>query len=285
MRAPTIVCALVLACGPAEPGDVSATATSTGNDPTSSTVATTTTPTDSLPSDTTAAETQGTGTEAGSTVTGQFPSECDLFTQNCPPGMKCTFFSENVYKEAPVSTCVPLAPEPQPPDQPCHFNEPGMGLDDCELGSFCLPWLSDQAGNSSCVSLCEAETFACADDAHACIIMDTPLFWCHFTCDVLKQDCAEGLACSLQRCLSVSTGFFDRQPGEPCEAFEQCIPRSVCGAAEYVPNCPDERCCTELCDLQTPGVCALAGQSCQPIPERDTLGSALPEGVGLCMST
>lgn len=225
----------------------------------------------------------------GSTSTGEVesgdpgPAHCDLFAQDCPPEQKCSFFSEDIYRFEPVPTCVPVAPNPRQPDQLCHFNEPGMGLDDCGLGSYCLPFNSDGAGASVCVALCQADTFACADSAHACTILNGPLFWCNFNCDPLAQDCAEGLACSLSDCMPVSPGYFDRPPGMPCETFSQCVPKSICGFPQYVPECAGDLCCTEICDLEAASSCALQGQSCQPVPEADLLSSLLPEGMGLCL--
>ena len=74
--------------------------------------------------------------------------ECDVFAQDCSPGSKCSFFSENAAFGDPIETCVPVAEDPRQPGELCHFNEPGIGLDDCALGSYCLPFNSDGAGAS-----------------------------------------------------------------------------------------------------------------------------------------
>jgi hypothetical protein len=213
------------------------------------------------------------------------PPECDLFAQDCPPGQKCSFFDDDLYydDDEPVAACVPVTPDPRQPGELCHFNEPGMGLDDCAPGSFCLPYRSDGAGASVCVALCEARTYDCPD-AHLCILLGGGLFWCHFMCDPLLQNCSEGLACdSMQDCSPVSPGRFDRPPGAPCESTTQCTPRSTCFPAKYVPDCAAEWCCTELCDLQAPSMCTLPDQSCEPPPRRDNLGILVPDGVGLCL--
>jgi hypothetical protein len=210
-------------------------------------------------------------------------SWCDLFAQDCPPGQKCSFFSEDLtHDNNPVQICVPLAPDPQPPDALCHFNEPGMGLDDCALGSYCMPYFSDGAGASVCVALCGGSLNApICPDKHDCVIQDSPEYWCQFSCDPLLQDCADGLACDLGHCHPTSPGFFDRPPGSPCgDSPSPCAPMSTCAPAEFVPDCPEEYCCTQVCDLEAPDPCILPGQSCQPPDEH--FQEFLPEGEGVC---
>lgn len=292
MTRPSVALLLALsACGlapsSATSGDASATDTSTTGS-TSTTTATTTSPETGgqFVGATGSTGASSTGTESGEAsiafiVEPDDPSECDLFAQDCPPGQKCSFLMENLHRGYPLQRCVPVAPDPRLPDELCHFNLPGMGLDDCAVGSYCLPWPSDQAGASVCVALCAAETYACPDE-DACIIMDFGLFWCESPCDPLLQDCTEGLACSLRQCQPVSPGYFDRPPGMPCEDGAQCVPKSTCVPAKYVPNCVEDYCCTEICDLQVPASCALPDQSCEPPPE-DQWNWGIPEDEGLCI--
>ncbi len=287
MRVTRALLLALAACGPAKSA-TTATAATTATDG-STTGASTTTTTDSPTShsvvDTTSTGSSDTGPSTPTETSHAFimdpdPPACDLFAQDCPPGEKCSFFSEDIHRSPPIEKCVPVAPNPRQPDELCHFNEPGMGLDDCAPGSYCLPYSSDGAGASSCVALCAAETYTCADDEHLCILLNEGTFWCNFNCHPLLQDCAEALACSILECLPASPGFFDRLPGAPCSSAE-CVPKSICVPAELVPGCDDELCCTELCDLEAPAPCALPGQSCQLPPE--DWNPILPADVGLCM--
>jgi len=273
------------ACGPAASETTVSSSDNAGSSPDVGTANSPPTTSTTSTSDATVSDGTANGTtmatQAGETVTDQLPEDCDLLKQDCPAGQKCSFFSDDIQKIRPVPVCVPIAPDPQLPDQLCHFNEPGVGIDDCVLGSFCLPFNSDGAGTSSCVELCAEEKPNCSDNIHNCVLLDdSPLTWCNFTCHVLLQNCADGLACSLDQCLPLSPGFFDRQPGMPCQTFNQCVPKSICGFAKYVQDCSDDLCCTEVCDLKMPFSCALPGQSCEPAT--DGLEDYLPEGVGVC---
>jgi hypothetical protein len=273
------------ACGPSASESPPAT-----TDPTSSAAdALTTAPGSStdimLPAgSSTGASTTGTSTTADDTsstfiIRPDHPASwCDLFAQNCPSGQKCSFFSEDLTYGEPSQACVPLVPDGHKPGELCHFNWPGMGLDDCQKGSFCIPYDGDGAGASACVALCP-DTYQCPDPDQTCIVMSGPMFWCTLPCDPLQQNCAAGLACSHESCYPTANGLFERPPGAACDYPAQCAPKSTCVPAEHVPDCPGAWCCTELCDLRAPAPCALPGQTCQP---SDVWQWPLPDGIGLC---
>lgn len=293
LRAPCPLLLAIAACGPiastSPTGDTTTgpADTSTSNTATGTTASSDDTQPTSAPSVTTTPDSESSATTVMLFLEPDHPDTwCDVFAQDCPAGQKCNFFSENL-GHPPTRVldqrCVPLAPNPVPPDELCHFNEPGVGLDDCAAGSFCMPYYSDGAGTSVCVSICGGSlNQPTCPEHHSCVIPEGGLFWCAFNCDDLLQDCAEGLTCTLGSCQFNSRGTFDRPPGAACNSISDCVPKATCVPAKFVPDCPDEQCCTELCDLQAKPPCALPGQSCQSLP--DELGYVwLPETTGMCL--
>lgn len=258
----------------------SATSTSTTADATGAP------PTSGAPTTTSATSTGSTG-DATTFLFIMVPdhpdSWCDVFAQDCPAGQKCSFISDRPHFNGDVEQrCVPLAPNPAGPDELCHFNDPGVGIDDCALGSFCMPYNSDGAGASVCVEICGGDlNHPTCPEKHSCVIPEGGLVWCAFQCDALAQDCHAGLACHLGNCYPVSPGSFELPPGAPC-TDRACAPKSTCVPAVLVPDCADELCCTELCDLQAPSSCALEGQTCQPPPPEFDISPVVPDNVGLC---
>ena len=188
---------------------------------------------------------------------GESSVECDPFTQDCPPGQKCTFTGEGSSWDG--LSCVPLADEPANPGEPCTMEDsPVSGLDNCRLGAMC--WDVDiDTLEGSCIDLCTGsyENPTCDDPQSACAISGSGLALCLPTCNPLQlDDCPEGRACfpsnDRWNCFpDASDG--DGAYGDPCEYINACDSGLVCLGVEATPDCQGSiGCCTEVCDLEDP---------------------------------
>ena len=150
------LCLLLLACGPkisgesAEEGEASSTTEAPGTEsgPPGSSGGPTTTPLDT-----------GEGTaDSGVVDTGEvwldLPTSCSTFAQDCPPGFKCMPWASDGGNSWNATRCVPIAPDPNAPGEPCTVEGSGVsGLDDCDGISMC--WEVDpDAVEGHCVSIC-----------------------------------------------------------------------------------------------------------------------------------
>lgn len=232
------------------------------------------------------------GTSTGGDPEG--PAACDPWAQDCPAGEKCM-----PYESAPVDMlvwdalgCFPLAASPKEPGDECTVVGTGVsGMDDCAMGSMCMG-VDEETLLGVCIAMCEGTAAApgCADPRTTCIIAnDGVILVCLPQCDPLVQDCAEGEGCYE----SGTGGFFcfaqDETAGEagyaaPCGTLNYCDAGLMCAAAEMVPGCASDYCCTEFCDASgAPEQCsgAAQGQTCAPYFAAD----AAPPGfadVGVC---
>ena len=134
------LCLLLLACGPkisgesAEEGEASSTTEAPGTEsgPPGSSGGPTTTPLDT-----------GEGTaDSGVVDTGEvwldLPTSCSTFAQDCPPGFKCMPWASDGGNSWNATRCVPIAPDPNAPGEPCTVEGSGVsGLDDCDGTSMC----------------------------------------------------------------------------------------------------------------------------------------------------
>jgi hypothetical protein len=91
---------------------------------------------------------------------------------------------------------------------------------------------------------------------------------CLQLCDPLLQDCALGESCvSLESVDFVCVPSGGKGQGEGCGPLD-CAPGLHCAAAEALPTCDHERCCTPYCDLTDPEGCADAGSTeCVPFAD------------------
>jgi hypothetical protein len=226
-----------------------------------------------------------------------FGFECDLFTQNCPPGEKCMPWANDGGNSWNATRCSPIADDPGSPGDVCMVEGSGTsGIDDCELGAMC--WDVDPKTNiGTCVAMCTGDEAnpICEDPDTACVITgDGAIVPCLPICDPIQQDCLEGEACypitDYWFCAPDASGDDLGAYGDPCEYINVCDPGLICLSAETVPAgeaCEGAAgCCTEVCDLldrtgdaQCTG--AAGGQVCTAWYEE---GSAPPgyEDVGAC---
>lgn len=280
---------LAIACGP-DPGvDSENTGTSTG-----AIVESTSESTTNGDETTTSSE-----EDADSSSTGllSFPDterdvECDLWTQTCPQGQKCTVWANGVRSGFNATRCIDVARNPSVPGETCTVSDgPLTGIDDCALGSLCY-YVDEQTLTGECVAFCrgsEADP-SCPESDEVCVLPgDSVLPLCRRRCDPLAQDCPSARSCVLildePVCEADASGSYGTY-GDPCEFANACDPGLICGSPEWVPGCVGPACCTPFCDVtqpeadaQCPGVDG--GQQCIPLFED---GQA-PEGdddVGVC---
>lgn len=178
-------------------------------------------------------------------------ASCSPWEQDCAIGHKCTFYDGQGNGTWNATTCVPVAPHPDPVGAPCTVaHSPTSGLDSCERGAMC--WHVDpDTGLGRCEALCRgtASDPVCVDPGSHCTLGFFSL--CLPTCDPLAQDCPEGegcypiddvFACAVD--VSGAMGSF----GNPCERSEQCNPGKFCADAALLPGCNGTRgCCTGFC--------------------------------------
>jgi hypothetical protein len=190
--------------------------------------------------------------------------ECDLFLQDCEPGMKC------VPQGFLQLECVPIDPAPIPDGAPCPVDV----LDPCGPLSWCTP--AGPSGDGTCVPLCTGSYSApmCPDDT-ICVVDDENIVaYCAPPCDPFAAD-----ACAFGSCLPTRHGFGcvpggDATAGESCFQHDSCVDQHACRMAADVPACCDNLCCAPLCDDAHP----CARDSCIPL-EPPVPGSP---GVGTC---
>jgi hypothetical protein len=198
--------------------------------------------------------------------------QCDMWSQDCPPGEKCMPWASDGGGAWNSTRCSPVAPDPKQRGEPCTVVESGVsGIDDCDFGSMC--WDVDPETNvGECVEICqgsEANPF-CGEPCEFCnIASEGVLILCLPPCDPLEQDCAEGQACypivdtfACAPDVSGRTGA----AGDVCEFINVCDPGLLCANPELVPDCGGASCCTPFCNVDTPDDCdaQLPGTVCTP---------------------
>ena len=213
---------------------------------------------------------------------GEDPIECDVWTQDCPDGEKCTW---EIVDTLAKPACVPVVDGAKAPGDPCTmFGDPGSGHDDCELGAICS-WLGDD-NQGVCLALCSgsANEPSCESAGTPAICqpcIDCPSL-CVPTCDPLLQDCDRGYACipnagefTCTPAANVGDGGF----GAACEYSLQCQAGFACIEGQLIPGCDGVGCCSPFCDLEMP-VCP-QDLTCQPWFEGGLEPPALPF-LGVC---
>ena len=219
--------------------------------------------------------------------TDAIPCCCDLYTQDCPDGEKCSAWS-NDGSTWNDKKCVPVVPDPKQVGEACTAEYPTSGLDDCDEGLMC--WDVDENHIGYCIEFCKGseEAPSCADPTALCVIAnDGALPLCLPACDPLLQDCP-----GKGTCLPLGDGFFcavdDSGPdagadGDPCMTPNACDPGLYCASPDFVPGCMAAGCCASFCDLNQPNTCPLKDQGAECLPFYD-MGMAPPgkENLGSC---
>lgn len=218
--------------------------------------------------------------------------ECDSWAQDCPDGEKCTVWANDGGGAWNANRCVPIAPDPKQPGEPCTAEgSPVSGVDDCDIGSMC--WAVDPATlEGYCVQFCTGtpDSPMCPEGFQCPIYSDGILHVCLPNCDPLLQDCRDGEACYPVnddfQCAPDASGD-GGAAGDPCDYVNSCDPGLACISREFSPGCMGSvGCCSEYCDLDAvdpEASCSQRGEGSVCMPWYDE-GFAPPgyENVGIC---
>lgn len=194
---------------------------------------------------------------------------CSLWNEDCPPGEKCMPYANAGGQSWNATRCVPIAPDPAQPGEPCTVEGSGVsGFDTCDFHSMCWD-VNVETLEGTCVAMCigTESAPACAEADHYCSVnAEGTLTLCLPFCDPLAQDCEAGDAC-----YAVSGGYLcapdasgeGGTPYSPCEFLNGCDPGSIC---EPSPGCAgSSRCCVPYCSLSEPDCPATT--ACIPVFE------------------
>lgn len=289
-------CALpVSEFGPVTTSTTDTTATDAGGTApvTTGTLTTTTTGTTAAATTTTTIDTTA-GSSGASFLadpdTGGLGADCDVYTQDCPPGQKCAWTAPDGAQWWETTTCVPLAPDPLPDGAPCTYDLDAVfdSVDECGQAAMCVEnnfGLGDWDGQATCVPLCKGSgEYPYCDPGMVCI-GGRSLYLCTPTCDPIVQDCPVGLRCDLYGLATLCIPDWLDEPriavGEPCDYAPQCELGTTCiGAAAATPACAESSCCTPFCNLANPQAkCPLPGQKCLA---PDDWGQPVQPSLGVC---
>ena len=279
-----LVCG-ALACSPAEPDAVpgtGSTTTSTTGPSTTGTPTTTTTP--ELTSTTGGPTTDATDIGFIVAMDGGPADGCDPYAQDCRPGFKCTWWSNDGGGAWNATKCVPVAEDPAQFGEPCvAVGGAFSGDENCDIGLMC--WNVDGDDNGSCIALCLGSDVApTCPSGHVCTAGGDGLALCVALCDPLAQDCPGDDLClpsgSNYACISDASGDAG-QLHDPCEYLNTCDKGLLCVPSPAAVECDQafERCCEPMCDLDQADPCPGAGQTCRPLYEPPLQGF---EHVGSC---
>lgn len=238
----------------------------------------------------------GTSTGGGSSDEGQtfilpdsdgLDGECDLHDQACPPGQKCTFYSDSGSWYGGMK-CVPVMEDPVGLGEPCSVAGPSLsGLDNCEAGAFCFDSYEGHPGTCTPICTYEAGMYTCPPGYALAYARDV-VCMCLPACDPLVQDCVN----PDDECVEIfGHGFycvFDAsgeggQVHEPCDRMNGCDPGLACTWSGAAIECDQQTwgCCEPYCDLTQPNTCPGQGQVCNPVYP----GEYAPKGyehIGTC---
>ncbi|MEM6989599.1 MAG: hypothetical protein AAF721_03855 [Myxococcota bacterium] len=227
---------------------------------------------------------------------------CDVHSQNCPAGTKCTpAFVDG--RASWTLTCMPVVDHPDQDGEFCTVVGHGAsGLDSCDRGMMC--WDVDfETLVGICVPFClrTQDRLSCEDPDRTCS-GGKEFQLCLPDCDPLAdvgglagetneglQTCPAGCACYPQQATFICAPDMSGEagaPGDTCEFVNTCGPGTVCLPAESANVCDPEAgaCCIPVCDLDDPDAICPAfdpSTSCTPWYEE---GQAPPgyEDIGVC---
>jgi len=213
---------------------------------------------------------------------------CDVWTQDCPEGEKCTAYIKNGGVSWDATKCVAVTDNPTTPGAPCTATSGGSGDDDCDFGSMC--WGVDEEGVGYCVSLCTGneQNNVCEDPDTSCVIVNEGILnLCLPDCHPLLQDCP----IDTEGCYPAPSGFACAPDvsggvgaGEPCGGINTCTAGTFCTGAEFLEECAGASCCTEFCGTDEEDMCggALAcvalAEPGQAEPGQDNVGGCVLPG-------
>jgi hypothetical protein len=215
--------------------------------------------------------------------------ECDVWTQDCPEGLKCMPWANDGGNAWNSTKCAPLDPNPHQVGDPCMVEGSGVsGIDDCGISAMC--WSVDPDTNTgTCVGFCQGSEAnpTCPDPGDFCTISnDGVLILCLPQCSPLVPSCGDDEVCGpATDNFTCIPGGANVPYGEPCEGINDCSDGLTCTQAAFVPACAGEACCTSFCDTtlgaeQCPE--ADAGETCEPWFAEGEAPAGL-ETLGVCI--
>lgn len=184
---------------------------------------------------------------------GGIPTNCDLWMDDCPAGLKCMPFAAPMGLMWSGSHCSPVSPQPKEEGEPCSIENYLMsGVDDCGEGLIC--WYVDDSLHGECVSMCvgSEEMPECLDALVSCAIDSTGFLHLCWGCSPLLQDCwspfencvpsdlTKGFQCTAEGAAG---------PGEPCANLNDCKKGTFCSSNSGF--CPGNSCCVQYCALDS----------------------------------
>jgi hypothetical protein len=282
---PVLTVLTSIACGPAGiPADTSTGESSASEDTLESS--------STDPDPTSTSETQAPSTDDGTETWAfvpdyedSFMEPCDTFAQDCPDGEKCVPYG-STGGNWDDHKCVPIMGD-QAPGEPCISGGVVEGTDDCDGTSYCWD-VQDVDGEpvGTCAAFCTGtpDDPQCPPGSACTITSDSTITLCIFSCDPTLQDCGAGLACYWANdgfnCIFTTQ---DIPAGQPCGFINDCALGLSCLAAEVLPACEGESCCSPFCDIDFGDAqCdAVPGTSCVPFFEVDPIPGY--EHVGVCI--
>ncbi len=166
----------------------------------------------------------------------------------------------------------------------CSVVSEPLGADSCDRASKCMD-VDWETGIGTCVGFClgpETEPTCPLDSGPTTRckkLSQGSLNLCLSNCNpLLAGECPTGQNCVANFVANELEGFICFPPaalgtsGDECSCANCCAPQHMCVTAErYGPGCADERCCTELCDVDDASfTCEDADQVCVPLFDANT---------------
>ena len=206
--------------------------------------------------------------------------DCDLQTQNCPAGQKCSPYANEAGSFWNDTRCVPLVEPLAHVGDPCLVEgEPLSGVDNCGIGELC--WDGDGQG-TFCAPLCSGplDEPTCPD-GRFCSVFSENLAICEtIACDPLLQNCPQeedvcipNMRLDDDWCLPDESGATGKLH-DPCESDNSCDKGLVCVAQNIAAEeCIKEfeGCCQPFCEVGIDS-CSGAGQECLPYYQISDVG-------------
>ncbi|KIG18364.1 hypothetical protein DB30_00649 [Enhygromyxa salina] len=209
-------------------------------------------------------------------------TDCDMFAQDCPDGMKCVPFAENG-PSWDGTKCVPVN-STGAPGEPCTTEGVMQANDDCDATSFCFGYDQDLMGGT-CHPFCTGDISmpACIDGWVCAVAAQGPSL-CVQACDPLINDCGAGSECVWTGSLFGCVDEGESVPADQaCMFVNDCDASLACVGADAVADCAGDGCCTPYCNLlDGDGPCQMVNPAhvCEPFFMEAPPGY---EDVGVCV--
>jgi len=222
---------------------------------------------------------------------GPISDTCAPGAQDCPSGQKCVWFSHEGGARRDNALCIPVTGD-LGPFEPCSLPN-GFGADitdDCDERSYCLE-VYQTADHGFCAPF--AVGSACEELPGSQVVAENgsnfPAACLMHPCHPLQADaCDDGMRCMFYPASLYADAICWVEPDTPVPApgaacdYGGCGDGQLCVPSQWLPECENERCCTQWCDFPS-GACESPGASCEFFP----LWSGVADGfsnVGACLS-